>query len=329
MKDKELVFGYGSIMSLHGLFRILRSENQGARERIRVYDIKIIHLLEGKRGFAKPTRRGDLAMDLDYFRLEGKYVPPRYRPDRGIVGIGIVVSRHDFRKICKREGYHECSKLIKKAEAKNMSVGEYLYKLAEEVSSDGILNICNVGGYREILSREIRGSNADHRSSIGYIPHPLVLNDNIAIVFIAAGTYGTGTGEKSRKEEEGIKKVMSVYDYYLFLRKIGRDYKNFKRYLVECLLGGVYGINLEDLTKSLKCLSIEEPSLVSTVRKMVERYIHKEIELAVEHVLNGNRERFYRVFGALEENIRHAGLASIGIKIPKHSYNKNTIDLEG
>jgi len=312
MEGIEIIFGYGSIMSLHGLFQILRPKIRRNKKKIRIQDIKIIHMLEGERGFGKPTTSGDLAMDLDYFKLEGEYVPPRYKPERGFVGIGIVVPRHDFRKICEREGYREHSKLIEKAEANHISVGEYLHKLARRVSPDGVLNINNVRKYRKILSCEIGGSNT------GYIPHPLVLNNDIAIVFIAAGKYGTGTGRKSRKEEENIEGIMSVYDYYYrFLKSKYYDYTHFKRYLVECLLGGLYGINLEDLTESLRRLSKENPLLVSAIREEVEKHIHQEIRLAIEHVLNGDPEKFLSIFGDPEENIRHTGLASIGIKMPK------------
>ncbi len=237
--DVEIVFGYGSLMSLHGFFR---NFDKHLRRSV-LLDIKLIHIPNGLRGFAKPVSSTGkcLRMDIDNYVLEGRLVEPCYIPDEGFVGVGLLVKRDYFPEICAREGFsRELSlKLIDKAQKEQLSVGEYLHKLAKKVSQDGILSTTNVRKYRKILYEELGGT------SIHYIPHPLILdNGDVAIIFIAPGRYGTGAGHLSMKAEERIEKLMNAAESYSYCLKRCGNVEDLKKIFDR----GVTGWNIWSLS---------------------------------------------------------------------------------
>jgi len=304
---KEIIFGYGSLMSLHGFFRLLREK--GNIKQHKLWDLRLIYLPRGVRGFAKPTG-AHLAMDIDEFELRGSFVQPTFKPDMGFVGVGLVVSREHFTTICAREGYHrELARiLMKKANDLGCSIGEYLFKLAKKVSRDGILDITNVNAYRKLLYRKIGGTSKH------YIPHPLVMDDKVAITFIAAGKYGTGKDMfDGLKINQGIQRVFDAYEYYMHYRETNLE--SFIKYLIECLLSGIYGVSLHDILKPLQ--EIKDVEFKQKIKESIEEYLHKEAMLFIHKVLNGSVSKFFRKFGSLERNIKASGLSLLGVCLPK------------
>ena len=315
MENYEIVFGYGSLMSLHGVFGLFRGYSGIELLPIRILDLRIIHMPIGRRGLAKPIG-GGITMDIDDFELRGRYVSPRYEPDDGFVGVGIVVHRGDFVDFCGREGYWLGGKLLEKSTSKGCSVGEYLHSIARRISPDGILDTSNVRRYRKLLCDEIGGSSKH------YLPHPLVVDGDVAIVFIAPGRYGTGTKYERGKKEELDLRVMSVKEYYdrYLTRPISllgwRPSKfHLERYLAECLLGGVHGVNVRDLVEPL--LGTGDDLLVENIRRKIGGGIYKEIMMAIELISNQDYEEYYRRFGDPKINIRATGLSLIETELPR------------
>ena len=306
-ENLEIIFGYGSLMSLHGFFGVLRERKYLGN--IKLLEFNSIHLPIGVRGFAKPTN-SLVAMDVDKFELRGHFVQSAFKPNEGFVGVGLTIPREHFTLVCRREGYPDnlAEILIRKAERQKCSIGEYLFKIAKRVSSDGVLNTTNVGAYRRLLYREINGTSKH------YIPHPLVIDEKIAIIFIAAGRYGTGKESLSGvKVDYGIHEVLNTYECYEYCRR--RNLDVLKNYLVECFLSGIYGVSLHDLIEPLQ--KINDKKFKHRLKKSVEQRLYKERILFIHYVLNGDIKQFYNKFGDIKRNIKASGLPMLNIDLPK------------
>jgi len=85
-------------------------------------------------------------------------------------------------------------------------------------------------------------------SSGDYLPHPLKLEDGrVAIVFIAPGRHGTGSNLLSTKEYYQIFELRDADEAAQWLTSHGWDLKEFKSYLLECVLASLHGVYVGDI----------------------------------------------------------------------------------
>lgn len=292
MNDKtELIFGYGSLMSFHGLYR----NGIGILNKIKILDAFRAQI-KGKRGFAKPSIN-KIYMDIDRFcRLKGSVI--KNEPEQGYIeGLLIKINQRDFAKFCKREGYERGIKLINYYSDYN-SIGEALWNLFQ----DGIDNDSyqSIKEYRKNL-RERINYTSEH-----YIPHPLKLkNLGYAIIFIAPGKYGTGNANQpSRKEQEGIFDLMGANDV---LNRYDVNRNEFFKYTLECLYGGVHGINVRDIISLIS----EDSEFLNDLQKelLKESIVNERNQFA--NTIFDNLEIYRQKFGNLDQNLRRSGLESI------------------
>ena len=289
MNDKtELIFGYGSLMSSRGLFR----ENL---KKVKILDAFRAQI-KGRRGFAKPSKN-KICMDINHFcQLKGSLI--KNEPEQGYIeGLLIKINQRDFPKFCKREGYNKGNELINYFSDYN-SIGEALWGLFQ----DGIDNDSNqsIREYRKNLREKIKYTSSH------YIPHPLDLkNLGFAITFIAPGKYGTGnTSRLSRKEEEAIFDLMDANDV---LRRNDVNKNEFLEYTLECMYGGVHGINVRDI---IDLISEDSEFLNDLQKDLTEESIKKEKAQFASAIFK-NLEIYEQKFGNLDQNLRRSGLKLI------------------
>ena len=203
-----------------------------------------------------------------------------------------------FAEFCRREAYVEGKKLINYSSDYN-SIGEALWNLFQNNIVDNDSNQ-SIKEYRKDLIKKI------NYTSIDYIPHPLELkNLGYAITFIAPGKYGTGNiYQPSRKEQESISGLMNASDV---LQRNGVNKNEFLEYLLECIYGGVHGINVRDIVDSIS----ENPESLKCLQKdLTEESINKEKE-QFANIIFDNLERYEQKFGDLDQNLRRSGIKLI------------------
>ncbi|GAI60784.1 unnamed protein product [marine sediment metagenome] len=282
-----MIFGYGSLMSYRGLLRSIK-------ERINLLDAIRVQI-KGKRGFAKPTFN-KICMDVDDFVLKGSII--KNKAEQGYIeGLIVKITQRDFPDFCSREGYTGGNKLITYSSNFN-SVGEALWKLFQEsIKNDYYKSIRN---YRMKLKDKL-----DYTSK-HYIPHPLVIkNLGYAIMFIAPGKYGTGNGNlKSRKNEENISYFMDINEV---LKRADVNKNEFLTYTLECLYGGVHGINVKDI---IDLISVNSEFFNEVKKKFNEELIIKE-KVQFANCIFGSLDNYKQKFGNFEQNLSRSGLKSM------------------
>jgi len=288
LKEKtELIFGYGSLMSFRGLF----SERS---KKIKILDAFRVQI-KGQRGFAKPSSKNNICMDIDNFELKGSVI--KNDPEQGYIeGLLVRINQWDLPKVCKREGYDKGKKLICYSLGKN--VGETLWNLYLKCKQADFIE--SIKKYREKLAREIGYTSRD------YIPHPIALNSlEYALTFVAPGKYGTGkVNQPSRKEQEYISDLMNAIEV---LKRNDVNKKEFLKYFLKCIYGGVHGINVRDIIDSIS----EDYEFLNNLRKNLTReLIIKEKKLFATTIFD-NIERYEQKFGNLDQNLRRSGLKLI------------------
>ena len=293
MNDKtELIFGYGSLMSFRGLYR----NWNGITENIRILDAYRVHI-KGQRGFAKPSSRNIICMDIDNFEFKGSLI--KIRPRQGYIeGLLIKINQNYFPEFSRREGYTKGNELITYSSDYN-SIGEALWNLFQYSIVDNDSNQ-SITEYRNNLREKI------NYTSIDYIPHPLELkNLGYAITFIAPGKYGTGnTFQPSQKEQESISGLMNANDV---LQRNGVNKNEFLEYLLQCIYGGVHGINVHDIIDLIP----EDSELLKCLQKdLTEESINKE-KRQFAHTIFSSLERYEQKFGNLDQNLKRSGLKLI------------------
>ena len=289
MKDKiELIFGYGSLMSYRGLFR-------DASKKINILNAVRVQI-KADRGFAKPSKSRYYCMDIDNFKLKGSVIENVPKPDY-IEGLVFQIYQEDFSKYCTREGYSKGDELITYSSNFN-SISEALWKLSQDtIGNDYYQSISN---YREELREKIKYTSSH------YIPHPLLIkNLGYAITFIAPGKYGTGNANKqSRKEREEIFHLMNVIDV---LKRNDVNKVEFLEYFLECILGGVHGINIRDIIDSVS----EDSEFFNILQKILTKELIIEEKKQFANTIFGNLERYEYIFGNLDQNLSRSGLKLI------------------
>ena len=133
----------------------------------------------------------------------------------------------------------------------------------------------------------------------------VIKNLGYAIIFIAPGKYGTGNGIlKSRKSEENISCLLDINDV---LERADVDKNEFLTYTLECLYGGVHGINVKDI---IEIVSKNSGYFNEVKRNFNEELIIKEKE-KFANCLFGNLDKYKQKFGNLEQNLSRSGLKSM------------------
>ncbi len=287
MTDKtELIFGYGSLMSYRGLFR---EKNMEILNAFRVQ-------IKGRRGFAKPSLSKIICMDIDDFVLKGEII--KKDPQQGSVeGLLIKIKQVNFPKYCKREGYINGKKLTTYS-SDYKCIGEALWDLFQK--SIDVDPIQSIKEYRKNLKKAI------NYTSKHYIPHPLDLGDlGYAVTFIAPGKYGTGNAyQLSRKEQEGIFDLMGVNNV---IKRNDVNRKKFFQYTLDCMYGGVHGINVRDI---IALISKDSEFLNDIQKEFPKKSIINERNQFANNIFQ-NLEIYKQKFGNLDQNLRRSGLKSI------------------
>ena len=208
--------------------------------------------IKGQRGFAKPSKNKIYCMDIENITLKGSVI--ENTPRLGYIeGLAIQINQDEFPNCCRREGYYKGNDLINYFSDYN-SIGEGLWNLYQESIGDNSNQ--SIREYRKNLRKKINYTSSD------YIPHPLNLkNLGFAITSIAPGKYGTGNkNQKSRKIEEGIFDLM---DLSVVLKRNDVSKIEFLKYTLECLHGGVHGINVHDIIDTIS----ENSELLNKLQK--------------------------------------------------------------
>lgn len=261
---------------------------------LQVKDAFIVALKHCRRGFAKLSRYGDrFATDLEVsqFPLEGGRVSPATAPNGEVETLALTVPLDDFSRLVKREGYkpEAMRRLAELALARERSLAEYLWELQTEAGCDRV-------AYRQRLFR-LTAYTSPH-----YIPHPVrLVGGAYALIFLAPGFEGTGSDDvTSVRQQTGMREIMTTSETWR--RKPNDDQLS---YFLSCLLGGVHGISVHDLLKSVD----EEPSLAALVRDRLTQERQREVErfVTVTHL----PESLYRhAFGGVEERLTRSGLCA-------------------
>jgi len=259
---------------------------------LQVKDAFIVALKHCTRGFAKLSRYGDrFATDIEtqQFPLEGERVSPATAPNGEIETLALTVPLDDFSRLVKREGYNPeaMQRLAELASTRKQSLAEYLWQLQTEAGHERV-------AYRRQLFR-LTAYTSPH-----YIPHPVRLVEGAyALIFLAPGFEGTGADDVvSVRQQTGIRAIMTTSETWRYKRN-----EDQLSYFLSCLLGGVHGINVYDLLKSIA----EEPSLAALVRDRLIQECRGEVErfVAVTHL---PELRYQHTFGGIEERLARSGL---------------------
>lgn len=271
-------------MSYLGLSRSIRERNS-------ILNVNIVQI-EGKRGFAKPAAN-KICMDIDDFLLKGSIAKKKARQGY-IEGLMIEIAQKDFPEFCSREGYYGGNKLLAYSSKFN-SIGEALWKLFQKSKRTNYYK--SIRNYRKSLREKI-GYTSKH-----YIPHPLPIeNLGFSITFIAPGKYGTGNENlMSRKNEEKVSYLMDVNEV-LLRGDVNQD--EFLSYTLECLLGGVHGIKVDDI---IDLIRVNSEFLYRVKKKITRNLIVKE-KVQFANCIFGNSNKYIQKFGDLKQNLSRSGL---------------------
>ncbi len=287
----ELIFGYGSLMSFRGLYRNM----QGNLRKLKILDAFKAQI-KGERGFAKPSIRNICCMDIDNFNFKGSLIENTPIP-RNIEGLVIQINQEDFPDFCTREGYFKGDELVS-FYSNYDSIGEGLWDLFQVSKENNPKN--SIIEYRRNLKEKVSYTSSH------YIPHPLEIeNLGYVITFIAAGKYGTGNSEQlSRKEQENIFNLMNGNEV-LSKEKVNR--KEFLSYVLDCLYGGIHGINIYDI---IELVSGNLKFLNDLLREFTKDSINTERDLFASNIFD-DLTTYINKFGDLDQNLKRSGLASI------------------
>lgn len=274
-------------MSFRGLFR----NGSGILNKIEILDVFRARI-KGKRGFAKPTSK-KLGMDIDYFDHKGSTIMTNL--DQSYVeGLVIKIKQKDFPEFCNREGYIKGNELISFS-SKSKNIGYALWNLF--LSSKQENSIQSIKKYRKNLFKKIC------YTSRHYIPHPLKLkNLGNALTFVAPGRYGTGDEHlTSRKSQKGISKLLNAHDA---LKRNDVNREKFLEYTLECIYGGVHGVNVNDI---IELISTDQEFLDDLRIYLTKEKLNEEREKFINQVI-GNSEKYKQNFGEFNQNLERSGL---------------------
>jgi hypothetical protein len=276
VNDTLLVIGYGSLLSGYGIL----AERRGGKSRLVARDAFPVRLLNARRGLAKPSSHGHyLAMDLEPIDAA---IPisacAGAGSSAGIGALGLVFDREWAPLISRREEYdeHKFVELIGLADRAGQPLGEFLHDIARRTS-------WNLLGYRRALN-DLLGYTSE-----GYIFHPIPLGDGrVAVAAIGSGFEGSGdTAVRSKRNEYGMDRLLTLTEA-LRLETFALDRDGQVGYYVECLLGGLHGLEITDLVRDL------------------DEDLAQALHPRFHHVVAGERERFMTATSLDEPRYRGA-----------------------
>jgi hypothetical protein len=246
LKNSEiLVIGYGSLLSGYGLL----AERRGGASKLVARDAHPVSIHNARRGLAKPSSHGKyLAMDIEP-ALRGLPITASIAAanrEGGIGGLLLTFDREYAPMIARREEYDADAfeRLIGLADRAGKSIGDFLIEIARATKFDLL-------AYRVAL-REMLGY-----TSRGYIFHPVELDDGrVAIIAIGSGFEGSGDPAiVSRRQEFGMDRLLSLEES-VRLEFAGFDRDGQIGYFAECVLGGLHGIDVNDLASKFEAEAI-------------------------------------------------------------------------
>jgi hypothetical protein len=229
-----LIVGYGSLLSGYGLL----AERRRGASRLVACDVLPISILNARRGLAKPSSHGKyLAMDIEPVDRTVPISGSITATVGGIGGLLLTFDRERAPLIARREEYDPdaFTRLIGLADRAGLPLGEFLMAIAIETNFDLL-------AYR-IALREM----LDYTSP-GYIFHPIQIDDGrIAIIAIGSGFDGSGDPKiVSRRKEFAMDRLLRL-DESMRVEISGFDHAGQIGYYAECLLGGLHGVDVDDL----------------------------------------------------------------------------------
>ncbi len=225
MQRFTTIVGYGSLMSAYGI------SHQGP---IRIARTRRIAVNNARRGFGKASLHGDrFAMVLEPIetarRISGA-ISRRY--SGSIEALAFDATDAVMPAICQREGYSPSAwaSLERFATEADRSVSRYLAVLMDEANGDLV-------GYRRALYA-LLGYTSSH-----YIPHPIDVDGEDAVIFLSPGAEGTGaTDVTSVRITTGVCDLMSISQ--VWQRKPTPAQLD---YIAMCWLATAHDIDIGDL----------------------------------------------------------------------------------
>ena len=217
----------------------LLAERRGGASRLVARDVLPISILNARRGLAKPSSHGKyLAMDIEPVDRGMAIKASSAAHGAGIGGLLLTFDREYAPLIARREEYdpEAFAKLIGLADRAGLPLGEFLMAIAIETNFDLL-------AYR-IALRQI----LDYTSP-GYIFHPIEIHDGrVAIIAIGSGFEGSGDPKiVSRRQQYKMDRLITL-DESMRVEISGFDRAGQIGYYAECLLGGLHGVDVGDLT---------------------------------------------------------------------------------
>ena len=246
MKNSDiLVVGYGSLLSGYGLL----AERRGGASKLVARDAHPVSIHNARRGLAKPSSHGKyLAMDIEPAE-RGVPITASIAVADGEGGIGgllLTFDREYTPIIARREEYDTDAfeRLIGLADRAGKALGDFLMEIANATKFDLL-------AYRVALREML-----DYTSR-GYIFHPVEIDDGrVAIVAIGSGFDGSGDPAiRSRRQEFGMDRLLSLEDS-MRVEIPGFDRAGQIGYYAECVLGGLHGIDVDDLAAKFEAEAI-------------------------------------------------------------------------
>jgi hypothetical protein len=234
-KNSEiLVVGYGSLLSGYGLL----AKRRGGASKLIARDAHPVSIHNARRGLAKPSSHGKyLAMDIEPTERNVPITASIASGDGGIGGLLLTFDRGYAPMIARREEYdpYAFERLITLADRAGKPLGEFLMKIAHATKFDLL-------AYRTALREML-----DYTSP-GYIFHPIEIDDGrIAIIAIGSGFDGSGDAAiVSRRREFGMDRLLSLQES-ICVELPGFDRAGQIGYFAECILGGLHGVDVDDL----------------------------------------------------------------------------------
>ena len=245
-----LLIGYGSLLSGYGLL----AERRGGASRLVARDAHPVSIHNARRGLAKPSSHGKyLAMDIEPAE-HGLPITAAVTGDGGgIGGLLLTFDRAYAPMIARREEYDADAflRLIGFADRAGKPLGDFLIEIARATKFDLL-------AYRVVLREMLE------YTSPGYIFHPVEIDDGrIGIIAIGSGFDGSGDPAiRSRRQEFGMDRLLSLEET-MRVEIPGFDRGGQIGYFAECVLGGLHGIDVEDLAAKFDADAIWVRELVA------------------------------------------------------------------
>ncbi|MFI5366672.1 MAG: hypothetical protein ACHQ4J_13730 [Candidatus Binatia bacterium] len=285
LSSDVLVIGYGSLMSGLGLEPFGHLHVRGAGR---------VALLNARRGFGKISQHGDrfaMVLEADYTHqpIEARILASDAPPSEGPEGLLLLVQPSDLARLSDREGYSSgaLQRLREDARLARQDLAEYLWSLfvAAEL---------NLTAFRQRLFKLV-GYTSPHS-----LPHPVRLDDErVAITFLAPGREGSGSERiVPVRVRTGTTTLMTIPEAWH--RKPNRTQL---AYFLACLLGGVHGINIQDMLEPLA----EERGLSQRIRGALADELRHEVARFLEST-SLDTTSYWQAFGPPTQALRRGGL---------------------